>query len=58
MAPAGIVLGPAQASPADAGVTIPAIQRFGATTPMLGVCLGHQAIGEAYGGQRSAPHVA
>lgn len=51
MAPAGIVLGPGPGTPADAGVTIPVIQRFGATTPMLGVCLGHQAIGEAYGGQ-------
>ncbi len=49
--PQAIVLGPGPGTPADAGITIPVIQRFGATVPMLGVCLGHQAIGEAYGGQ-------
>lgn len=50
MQPQAIVLGPGPGTPADAGVTIPVIKRFGATVPMLGVCLGHQAIGEAYGG--------
>jgi anthranilate synthase/aminodeoxychorismate synthase-like glutamine amidotransferase len=50
LAPAAIVLGPGPGTPRDAGITIPVIQRFGATTPILGVCLGHQAIGEAYGG--------
>lgn len=50
MQPQAIVLGPGPGTPADAGVTIPVIQRFGASIPMLGVCLGHQAIGEAYGG--------
>lgn len=50
MRPQAIVLGPGPGTPADAGVTIPLIKRFGATVPMLGVCLGHQAIGEAYGG--------
>ncbi len=50
MAPAAIVLGPGPGTPADAGVTVPVIKRLGATVPMLGVCLGHQAIGEAYGG--------
>lgn len=50
MQPQAIVLGPAPGTPADAGVTVPVIQRFGASIPMFGVCLGHQAIGEAYGG--------
>ena len=48
--PQAIVLGPGPGTPADAGITIPVIKRFGATIPMLGVCLGHQAIGEACGG--------
>jgi anthranilate synthase component 2 len=51
MAPDAIVLGPGPGTPADAGITIPVIRRFGATVPILGVCLGHQAIGEAYGGR-------
>jgi anthranilate synthase component II len=51
MAPAAIVLGPGPGTPAEAGITVAAIRRFGATTPILGVCLGHQAIGEAYGGR-------
>lgn len=50
MQPQAIILGPGPGAPADAGVTIPVIKRFGASVPMLGVCLGHQAIGEAYGG--------
>jgi anthranilate synthase component II len=50
MRPQAIVLGPGPGTPADAGVTVPVIRQFGATIPMLGVCLGHQAIGEAYGG--------
>ncbi len=49
--PEAIVLGPGPGEPRDAGITIPVIQRFGATVPILGVCLGHQAIGEAYGGR-------
>jgi anthranilate synthase component 2 len=51
MAPEAIVLGPGPGTPSDAGITLDVIKRFGATIPMLGVCLGHQAIGEAYGGE-------
>jgi anthranilate synthase component 2 len=51
MAPEGLVLSPGPCAPAQAGVTVEAIRRWGASIPTLGVCLGHQAIGEAYGGE-------
>ena len=51
LAPEAIVLSPGPGAPADAGITVPVITRYGARIPMLGVCLGHQAIGEAYGGR-------
>src|SRR5471032_3124971 len=45
-----IVISPGPGRPEDAGVTMEVIRRFGAQTPILGVCLGHQAIGAVYGG--------
>ncbi len=44
-----LVVSPGPGAPADAGISVEAIRRLGPTTPTLGVCLGHQAIGEAYG---------
>ena len=50
MAPEQIVISPGPGRPEDAGVSTDVIRRFGPTTPILGVCLGHQAIGVVYGG--------
>ncbi len=50
MAPDRIVISPGPGRPENAGVSVDVIRRFGPTTPILGVCLGHQAIGVVYGG--------
>jgi anthranilate synthase/aminodeoxychorismate synthase-like glutamine amidotransferase len=48
--PERIVISPGPGRPEHAGITLDVIKRFGPTTPLLGVCLGHQAIGMAFGG--------
>lgn len=51
LAPERIVISPGPCTPNEAGVSLEIIERLGATTPILGVCLGHQGIGQAYGGK-------
>lgn len=50
LAPERIVISPGPGFPVDAGVSLDVIRELGAEIPLLGICLGHQAIGEAYGG--------
>lgn len=51
MAPDGAVISPGPGAPSDAGLSVPLVRAFAGRFPLLGVCLGHQAIGVAFGGR-------
>jgi anthranilate synthase/aminodeoxychorismate synthase-like glutamine amidotransferase len=51
MGPSHIVISPGPCTPAEAGISVEAVRALGSEIPLLGVCLGHQAIGEAFGGR-------
>ena len=51
LAPERIVISPGPCTPAEAGISVEVVRRFAGRVPLLGVCLGHQSIGAAYGGR-------
>jgi anthranilate synthase/aminodeoxychorismate synthase-like glutamine amidotransferase len=51
LAPARVVISPGPCTPSEAGISLEIIERFSGRVPILGVCLGHQAIGQAFGGK-------
>jgi anthranilate synthase/aminodeoxychorismate synthase-like glutamine amidotransferase len=58
LAPTHIVISPGPGDPNDGGISLQVIERFHPTTPILGVCLGHQCMGQGFGGQvRRAPRL-
>ena len=50
LGPERIVISPGPCTPDEAGISMDVVRRFGPTTPLLGICLGHQSIGQAFGG--------